>query len=75
MKYLKLLFTALLNVLIFLLSASSNNKKDHTKQIDWVDNPESDPFHDGDWEDVNGIRYQQNIDGNHCDSSGNKWNE
>lgn len=75
MKYFRLLFIGLLNVLLFLLSISGNDEKDNTKQIDWLDNPESDPSHDGDWEDVNGNRYKQNIDGNHYDSSGNKWNE
>jgi hypothetical protein len=73
MKYLRLLFIGFLNVLLFLLSISGNDEKDSTKQIDWLDNPESDPGHDGDWEDVNGNRHKQNIDGNHYDSSGNKW--
>ncbi|WP_333795829.1 hypothetical protein [Rheinheimera sp.] len=75
MKYLIFLFVGLLNVLLFFLSISGNDKINKTKQIDWLDNPESNPSHEGDWEDVNGNSYKKNIDGNHYDSSGNKWNE
>jgi len=74
-KYLKLLFLGLLNVVLFLFSSSGQEDKNNTKQIDWLDNPDSDPFHDGDWEDHDGNTYSKSIDGNHYDQSGSKWNE
>ncbi len=37
--------------------------------------PRSDPLHDGDWEDDHGNTYSKNIDGNHYDQAGKKWNE
>lgn len=74
MKYLKLLLLGLINLLVFLLS-DSDNKNSNTKQITWLDNPDSDPLHDGDWEDYNGDTYSKNIDGNHYDQSGSKWEQ
>lgn len=71
MKYVKVALVCLLKVLVFLLSIDS--KDNNTKQIDWIDNPDSDPYHDGDWEDVCGTVYSKGIDGKHYDASGSTW--
>ncbi|MCU8395841.1 hypothetical protein M2G63_21080 [Vibrio vulnificus] len=75
MKYFKMVCFGLLNVVLFLLSALLHSDDENTKQIDDFDNPDSDPFHDGDWEDHNGNTYSQHTDGNHYDSFGKKWND
>lgn len=75
MKYLKLLVLGFLNMLLFLLSSSEQEDKSNTKQIDWLDNPDSDPYHDGDWKDYNGNIYSRSIDGNHYDQTGRKWDK
>lgn len=74
MKYITLFLTLILKVFLWLLT-SAQADSDDKRQIDWLDNPESDPFHDGDWEDYNGNTYSKNIDGNHYDQSGREWND
>lgn len=74
MKYITLFLTLILKVFFWLLTSAQANSDDK-KQIDWLDNPGSDPLHDGDWEDDTGNIYSKNIDGNHYDQAGNKWNE
>ncbi|MEJ6473193.1 hypothetical protein [Pseudoalteromonas piscicida] len=71
MKYVKVALVCLLKVLVFLLSIDSEDK--NTKQIDRFDNPDSDPYHDGSWEDVFGTVYSKGIDGKHYDASGSTW--
>lgn len=74
LKYVILLLTLILKVFFWLLT-SAQADSDDKRQIVWLDNPESDPFHDGDWEDYNGNTYSKNIDGNHYDQSGREWND
>ncbi|MBY0417575.1 hypothetical protein [Rheinheimera sp. F8] len=74
MKYITLFLTLILKVFFWLLTSAQANSDDK-KQIDWLDNPRSDPLHYGDWEDYNGNTYSKNIDGNHYDQAGKKWNE
>lgn len=75
MKILRIILVGLLNILLFCLSGDESDKNNNTRQIDLFDNPNSNPHHDGDWEDVNGNVFERNIDGNHYSQSGDLWGE
>ncbi|OQK63591.1 putative secreted protein [Vibrio vulnificus] len=75
MKLLKLVCLGILSVMCSILYALLSSNNDDTKQIDDFNNPDSDPFHNGDWEDHEGNTYSQHMDGSQRDSFGKRWDD